>query len=75
MPLIDMAALRPPGALGLKLTAMAQFAPGAKLEPQLLLWLKSAALEPWNPMPLMVNTPFPLFVRTVFLEMPALPTF
>jgi hypothetical protein len=45
-----MEALRGPAWLGVKVTLMAQFAPAARLDPHVLLWLKSAALVPVNAM-------------------------
>lgn len=51
--------LRPPVALGVKVTLIVQLPPAARLLPQLLVWLKS----PVTLMALKVNATFPVFVK------------
>ena len=58
--LID--ALRLPIWFGLKVTISPQFAPAARLEPQLLVWPKSAALIPVSPALLMATAKVPLLL-------------
>lgn len=56
-------ALRGPGWLGVKVTLMVQFAPAARLDSHVLLWLKSAALAPVNAMLLITTSELPVLVR------------
>ena len=56
---------RVPAAAGLKATLIAQLAPAATLELQLLLWTKSPALVPDSPMPVMLNDAAPELVRVI----------
>lgn len=51
-----MEALRGPAWLGVNVTVTVQFAPAARLEPQVLLWPKSAALVPAIVMLLIAKT-------------------
>ena len=51
-----------PAVVGLKVTLMVQLAPGATLEPQVLVWEKS----PLALMPLMLSVPLPVFLSVTF---------
>jgi hypothetical protein len=63
----DSDALRAPVAAGLKVTLMVQFAPAAKLVPQVLVCAKSAGFVPVNEMLLIANAAVPVFESvTVF---------
>lgn len=55
-------ALRGPTWVGVKPTVKAQFAPAARLELQVVVWLKSAALVPVNAMLLITTAEVPVFV-------------
>ena len=55
-------ALRGPDWLGVKATVKVQFAAAARLELQVLVWLKSAALVPLNAMLLITTVEVPVFV-------------
>jgi hypothetical protein len=59
------AAVRVPLAPGLKVTLMAQLAPAATLEPQLLDWAKSAALAPETAMLVRLKSALPELVRVI----------
>ena len=50
-----------PVAVGVKVTLIVQFAPAARLVPQLLVWPKSPLLVPVMVMPLMLNEALPEF--------------
>jgi hypothetical protein len=55
-------ALRVPVALGVKVTLIVQLEPAATLAPQLLVWPKSPALAPLNPILLiLIDEPVPFF--------------
>ena len=54
-------AARVPVAVGVKVTLIVQFAPAARLVPQLLVWPKSPLLVPVMVMPLMLNEALPEF--------------
>ena len=60
-----MEALRAPLAVGLNVTLIVQWAPAATLEPQLLVWVKSPALEPVTEIPVTLNAPLPVLVRVM----------
>src|SRR5258708_21132050 len=57
-------ALLGPNWLGMKVTFIAQLAAAARLDPQVLLWLKSAVLVPIRAMPL-ITTSAPPVLATV----------
>src|SRR5712692_4744723 len=59
---IVIEALRGPNWPGVKVTLMVQFAPAARLEPHVLLWLKSVALVPVSAMLLMTTAEAPVLV-------------
>jgi hypothetical protein len=59
------AAVRVPLAAGLKVTLIAQLAPAATLEPQLLDWVKSPALAPDTAMLLTLKSALPELVRVI----------
>ena len=59
---MDTAALRLPVAEGLKVTAMLQCAPAATELPQVLVCVKSFALEPVTLMPEIVSAALPVLV-------------
>ena len=56
---------RAPLAVGLNVTLIVQLAPAATLEPQLLVWVKSPALEPVTEIPVTLNAPLPVLVRVM----------
>ena len=58
---IVMVPVRFPPAVGLNVTAMAQFAPAATLDPQVLVSAKSPALAPEIAMLVTLSAAFPLF--------------
>src|SRR5262245_21818069 len=65
-----MAAVRSPFPLGVKTTPMVQWAPGATLVPQVLVWLKSVAFVPVTAMLVICNVRLPVLVRvTVWLAL------
>lgn len=64
------APVREPPAVGLKETVIVQFAPAARLDPQLFNWLKSPLVE----MPEIVRDTFPLFVSLTSCAAPEAPT-
>src|SRR5579863_9085195 len=59
---IVMVAFRPPDALGEKVTLIAQFAPGAREVPQVVVWVKSSPPELDSVNPAMDMAVEPLFV-------------
>jgi hypothetical protein len=67
-------AVRVPRAAGLKVTATAQLAPAATLEPQLFVWVKSLALVPESAMLVMLKAALPELVRVRFWAAPVAPT-
>src|SRR5438270_13870805 len=68
-------ALRALVAVGLKVTAIVQLAPGARLEPQLLVCAKSPGLVPPIEIPLMLSdAPPSLFFSVKFLAGLVVPT-
>jgi hypothetical protein len=58
-------AMRVPAAAGLKVTLIAQFAPAATLEPQVLVWVKSLALVPDSAMLVMLKVALPEFLKVM----------
>lgn len=62
--------VREPVAVGLKVTWMEQFSPGAKAVPQLLVWVKSPVVL----IPLMESVAPPLFVKTIVCAVLVVPT-
>ena len=54
-------AVRAPVAVGVNVTVIAQFAPVARLLPQVFVWLKSPLLVPVTVMPVMLNAAVPAF--------------
>src|ERR1017187_9470189 len=58
-------AARAPAAVGLKVTLIVQLAPGATLDPQLLVRAKSPALAPETAMPVIFNAAFPELARVI----------
>jgi hypothetical protein len=65
---------RLPEALGVNVTLMRQFAPAARLVPQVLVCAKSALLAPPIMMLVIVNGPLPLFVNVILLAELVVPT-
>jgi hypothetical protein len=59
---IVIEALLGPNWPGVTLTLITQFAPAARLDPQFLFWLKSAALVPASATPLMRTGMLPVLV-------------
>jgi hypothetical protein len=53
---------RDPEAEGANVTLTVQLAPAARVEPQLVVWLKSAALVPVSEIEMPVNEVVPMFV-------------
>ena len=68
------AAVRVPVAAGLKVTLIAQLAAAARLEPQLLVWVKSPALAPETAMLVMLKAALPELVRVIFCTPLVVPT-
>ena len=62
---------REPATAGRKLTVITQFAPGATLAPQVLVWLNSAVVL----MPAMLSVAAPVFVSVTDCEGPPEPIF
>jgi hypothetical protein len=62
--------VRLPVVVGLKVTLMPQLDPGAREEPQLLVWVKSPVMVT----PVMANAAEPLFVSVTVWEALATPT-
>ena len=58
----------------MKVTATAQFAPAATLEPQLFVWVKSLALVPESAMLVMLKAALPELVRVRFWAALVAPT-
>ena len=78
MSVIVTLALRPPVAVGVKVTLIEQLAPAARvLEPlgQVLVWAKSPLLVPLRAMLLMVKAAVPLLVNVTVCAALVLPTF
>lgn len=69
-------AVRVPVAVGLNVTLIVQFAPAARLAPQLFVWEKSPLFVPVMaiPEPLKVNVALPVFVSVMFCEALVVPT-
>jgi hypothetical protein len=63
-------ALRGPGWLGVNVTVIEHFAPAARLNPHVLLWLKSPLVDT----PLITTGELPLFVRVAACLALAVPT-
>ena len=61
--LMVIEATRGPAWLGVKVTVITQLAPGDRLDPQVLLWLKSAALLPMDATPLIATARLPVLGR------------
>jgi hypothetical protein len=65
-----------PVAVGLNVTLIVQFAPAARLAPQLFVWEKSPLFVPLMamPEPLKVSAALPVFVSVMFCEALVVPT-
>ena len=61
MSLTERLAVREPVAAGWKVTLMLQFAPAARVAPQVVVLAKSAGFVPVNPMLVMLMLEFPVF--------------
>jgi hypothetical protein len=61
--LTERFAVREPVAVGRKVTLMLQFAPAARVAPQVVVLAKSAAFVPVKPMVVMLMLEFPVFDR------------
>ena len=68
--LMVTAPLRAPAAIGVKVTLMAQAAPAATLEPQVLVWEKS----PVAVMLVMLRAPLPVLLRVTVCALLLVPT-
>src|SRR5258708_13577591 len=73
--LMSSDALRVPFALGVKVTAIVQLRPAPRLEPQLLVCAKSAALGPLRVKPEKVRLVVPTLVSLTLEGGPVVPTF
>jgi hypothetical protein len=71
---IVMEALRGPIRLGVKVTPIVQFAPAARLERQVPLWLKSVTLVPAIATPLITSSEPPVLVSVSVWLLLAVPT-
>ena len=60
---IESEAARLPLAAGVKVTLIVQLAPAATLDPQVLVWVKSPALEPEIEMPVTLKAALPVLVK------------
>jgi hypothetical protein len=67
-------AARLPLTEGVKVRLMAQLAPAATLEPQLLVWAKLLELAPVTAMLAMLKSALPVFVRVIVSAVLLLPT-
>ena len=67
-------ALREPVAVGLNVTLKVQLAPDARLVPQVVVLVKSAALVPVMLPPFSVKVPLPLFVMVTVCGVLLVPT-
>jgi hypothetical protein len=66
---------RDPEAEGANVTLTVQLAPAARVEPQLVVWLKSAALVPVSEIEMPVNEVVPMFVSVTTWAALLVPTF
>lgn len=69
MSVTDRFAVREPVAAGRKVTLMLQFAPAARVVPQVVVLAKSAALVPVNAMLVMLMVAFPVFDKVTAREL------
>ena len=71
--MIVIDALRGPTWLAVKVTVKVQFAPAARLEPHVLVWLKSVALVPVSAMLLIATAKAPVLVTVSVCEVLEVP--
>jgi hypothetical protein len=72
--LTDRFAMRDPPAVGANFTLTIQLEAGAKLPPQLFVWLKSELFTPVMPIPVTLKDAFPVFCRTTAAGLLLAPT-
>ena len=74
MSLTDRFAIRDPAAVGANFTLTVQLPAGAKLPPQLLVWLKSELFVPVTLMPVKFKDALPVFWIMMAAGLPLVPT-